>query len=231
MNDDSSEATSAVQPEGVPSWPSPPPTRPGRLRRRTATIATVGGLTAGGMLGGFVVSHAAGTISASPSTSAISSTSSGGATSASDSTTAAGTSTPAPSGSTPRSAGSNENATHEQGETAQRETAENSGHFPGPGGGPGGPHGLGAEDQQVVASAIGITTAQLTTELTGGKTIAQVAQAHGADVNTLISAWVASENKEIDDRVTSGQLSKAQGDQMKAGTQQRITDEVNGTRH
>ncbi|HEY6380034.1 MAG TPA: hypothetical protein VI316_12730 [Candidatus Dormibacteraeota bacterium] len=229
MTDDSSEKASAARPEGAPSSASAPPSRPGRLRRRTAAVATVGGLAVGGALGGLVVSHAAATPGATPSANAGSSASSSSeSTSAGGSTSAAATTTP--STSTPKAGGSNENATHEQGETAQRETAENSGQFHGPGGGPGGQHGLSAEDQQVVATAIGITTAQLTTELSGGKTIAQVAQAHGADVNTLISAWVASENKEIDDRVTSGQLSKAQGDQMKAATQQRITDEVNGSR-
>jgi len=98
--------------------------------------------------------------------------------------------------------------------------------FGGPHGGPGGAQG---EDAQVVATAIGITVTQLQTDLSGGKTIAQVATAHNVAVSTVISAWAASENQEIDARVASGQLTQAQADQMKSMTQQRITDVVNGT--
>ena len=46
----------------------------------------------------------------------------------------------------------------------------------------------------------------------------------------MINALVASENKEIDQRVSSGQITAAQGTQQKTQTQQRVTDEVNGTR-
>ena len=112
----------------------------------------------------------------------------------------------------------------------QRATDEVNGTGHGPGG-PGGhgPGGMQGEDQELVAGAIGITAAQLQTELASGKTIAQVAQAHGVSVDTVISKWVASENQEIDDRVKAGQLTQAQADQQKAQTQQRVTDEVNGT--
>jgi hypothetical protein len=104
----------------------------------------------------------------------------------------------------------------------------------GPRGGFGGGHGPGglqSEDLSLVAGVIGISSSDLQTALQNGQTIAAVAKAHSVDVNTVISAWVASENKEIDDRVSSGQITKAQGDQMKTQTQQRVTDEVNGTFH
>ena len=41
---------------------------------------------------------------------------------------------------------------------------------------------------------------------------------------------MASENSEIDQRVASGQITAAQATQEKSQTQQRVTDEVNGTR-
>jgi len=110
----------------------------------------------------------------------------------------------------------------------QRVTDMVNGSFrggPGPGGGP----GPKSEDLSVVAGAIGISSSDLQTALRSGQTIAAVAKAHSVDVNTVISAWVASENKEIDDLVSSGQITKAQGDQMKTMTQQRVTDMVNGT--
>jgi hypothetical protein len=100
---------------------------------------------------------------------------------------------------------------------------------PGPQGGGACMHGLQSEDLSLVAGAIGISSSDLQTALQNGQTIAAVAKAHNVDVNKVISAWVASENKEIDDRVASGQITSAQATQMKQQTQQRITDEVNGT--
>lgn len=224
MNDDS-ERDSA---DALPSQPAPPSSRRphrGGLRRRTATIATMGGLTAGAVLGGMLVSHAA-----DSSSTASSSTSTGSANQPSGSTSSGSSSTSSGSSAASSSTGSNEDPTHEKGESAQREADENSGNFH-PGGGPrgAGRGGLQSEDTQVVATAIGITTTQLQTELSGGKTIAAVAKEHNADVDALISTWVASENKEIDDRVASGALTQAQATQDKANTQQRVTDEVNGT--
>jgi hypothetical protein len=62
----------------------------------------------------------------------------------------------------------------------------------------------------------------------GGKTIAAIATVHNVAPSAVISALAASENKEIDQRVSSGQITAAQGTQEKTQTQQRATDEVNG---
>jgi transposase-like protein len=116
-------------------------------------------------------------------------------------------------------------------QTTQRVTDMVNGTRPAHGpGGPGGPRGLQAEDQQVIATAIGISTTQLQTELSAGKTIAAVASEHNVTTAKVVSAWVASENSEIDKRVGSGEITAAQGTQEKTQTQQRVTDEVNGTR-
>ncbi len=96
--------------------------------------------------------------------------------------------------------------------------------------GPGGPRGMQGEDQQVIATAIGITTTQLQTELTAGKTVAAIATEHNVTAAKVISALVASENSEIDQRAASGQITAAQATEEKSQTQQRVTDEVNGTR-
>ncbi|MDQ6846686.1 MAG: hypothetical protein M3019_03760 [Candidatus Dormibacteraeota bacterium] len=99
----------------------------------------------------------------------------------------------------------------------------------GPVHGPGGP-GAQGEDQQVIATTIGITSMQLQTELTAGKTVAAIAANHGKTSADVISALVASENAEIDQRAASGQITAAQAAQDKTRTQQRVTDLVNGTR-
>lgn len=124
-------------------------------------------------------------------------------------------------------------ATQMKTQTTQRVTDMVNGVRPafgpgGPGGHGGGPGGQ-AEDQQVVATALGITTAQLQAETAAGKTIAAIAKAHSVDPNAVISALVASENKEIDARVAAGQMTAAEAAQAKAGTTQRVTAEVNGT--
>jgi hypothetical protein len=121
-------------------------------------------------------------------------------------------------------------ATQMKTQTTQRVTDLVNGTQPAHGpGGRGGPGGLQAEDQQVIATAIGITTTQLQTELTAGKTVAAIATEHSSTAAKVISALVASENSEIDQRVSSGQITAAQATQDKTMTQQRVTDEVNGT--
>jgi hypothetical protein len=79
------------------------------------------------------------------------------------------------------------------------------------------------------AAYIGITDAQLRTELESGKTLAQVAKAHGKTADGLIAAMVADEKKELDAAVTSGRITKAQEDQMVSNLKARITDLVNRT--
>ena len=83
------------------------------LGRRSAAAVTAAGLMTGGLLGGYVVSHAA-TASTSTATPAA-----GGSTS---------TGTTAPGGTFH----SNEDPTHEAGESAAREAQENSGQMPAP---------------------------------------------------------------------------------------------------
>jgi ribosomal protein S20 len=116
-------------------------------------------------------------------------------------------------------------------QTTQRVTDMVNGTKPAHGpGGPGGPRGMRAEDQQVIATAIGITATQLQTELTAGRTVAAIATDHNVTAATVVNALVSSENSEIDKSVSSGQITAAHGAQEKTQTQQRVTDEVNGTR-
>lgn len=53
------------------------------------------------------------------------------------------------------------------------------------------------------AKAIGISVDALRTELEAGKTIAEVAHAHGVDVNTVIDAMVKEATANIRDRITA----------------------------
>jgi hypothetical protein len=78
------------------------------------------------------------------------------------------------------------------------------------------------------ASYLGLTRAQLQTQLSQGKTLAQIAKAQDKSVDGLIDALVADEKKELDAAVKAGRLTRAQADQLLAGAKQRFTDLVNG---
>jgi hypothetical protein len=97
----------------------------------------------------------------------------------------------------------------------------------GPGGdmGRGGPRG--GASLGVVATAIGITEADLRTALHGGQTIAQVAQAHNVTADAVIAALVADQQSRLDKAVAAGTITQAQADQRKADATTRFTDMVN----
>ncbi len=90
------------------------------------------------------------------------------------------------------------------------------GHGGGERGGPGGPGSLDA-----AAKALGMTSADLMTELQSGKTLADVAQAKGVSQDAVKQAIVAAEKAEIDAAVTAGRLTVDQATQMKAQLDQR----------
>ena len=101
--------------------------------------------------------------------------------------------------------------------------------------GPGGHGGFGGgpnelvSDASVVAKAIGISEADLTTALQGGQTVAAVAKAHNVAVQTVIDALVADGKSELDAAVKAGTITQAQADAQAANLVQRVTDQVNGT--
>jgi hypothetical protein len=79
------------------------------------------------------------------------------------------------------------------------------------------------------AGYIGITEAQLRTELESGKSLAQVAKAHGKSVDGLIDALVAAAKDKLDNAVSAGRLTKAQETEMLSVLKDRITSAVNNT--
>jgi polyhydroxyalkanoate synthesis regulator phasin len=77
------------------------------------------------------------------------------------------------------------------------------------------------------ADYLGLTEAQLRNELSGGKTLAQVARDHGKSVDGLIDAMVAEAKSHLDDAVADGRITQSQADSILADLKQRITDRVN----
>jgi hypothetical protein len=82
---------------------------------------------------------------------------------------------------------------------------------------------------EAAARYIGVTQAQLRTELRAGKSLAQVAQAHGKSVDGLINALVADAKEKLDRAVSAGRITKAQADEMLGDLKDRITNLVNAT--
>jgi hypothetical protein len=98
-------------------------------------------------------------------------------------------------------------------------------------GGPGGPGGMhhGGHGLAAAATYLGLTEAQLRTQLESGKTLADVAKAtSGKTVDELIQAMVAAEKTELAQAVQSGRLTAAQEQQIRSELTQRVTDMVNG---
>jgi hypothetical protein len=94
-------------------------------------------------------------------------------------------------------------------------------------GGPGGPGpGPGA---QAIADYVGLTTAELRTQLTSGKTLAQVATAQGKTVDGLEAAIVADATTHLDADVAAGTITAAQEASRLADLKSHVDDMVNST--
>ncbi len=91
-----------------------------------------------------------------------------------------------------------------------------------------GPGGREAGAQEI-ADLLGLTPAQLRTELQSGKTLAQVAAAHGVAKQALIDSLVAAGQQRLTEAVAAGRLTQAQADARKAGLAAEVADRVDRT--
>ena len=102
---------------------------------------------------------------------------------------------------------------------------------PGPGGdgGPGGHMGPGAK-LEAAATALGLSTDELRTELEAGKTLADIADEKGVDQAVLVDALVAAEMTHLAEKVADGDLTQAQADERAAELEARVTDSLDKAR-
>jgi hypothetical protein len=82
---------------------------------------------------------------------------------------------------------------------------------------------------EAAAGYIGITETRLRTELENGKSLAQVATAHGKSVDGLTNALYADAKKRLEDAVSAGRLTQAQETEMLGVLKSHLTEMVNGT--
>lgn len=80
------------------------------------------------------------------------------------------------------------------------------------------------------AKALGMTEAELKTELQAGKSIADVAKAKNVDLDKVIAALTAGFKAHLDEEVKSGEHTQAEADAKLAEFKTRLDDMVNGVR-
>jgi hypothetical protein len=79
------------------------------------------------------------------------------------------------------------------------------------------------------SSYLGISAAQLFTDIRSGKTLAQIANStSGKSASGLIAAMVAAQKSQLDAAVKSGRITQAMADQIEANLKARVTQMVNG---
>ena len=80
---------------------------------------------------------------------------------------------------------------------------------------------------KVAADTIGVKPAELRSDIKGGQSVADVANAKGISVDTVVNAVVKDASARIDQAVTNGKLTQAQADAAKAKLPTRVTELVN----
>jgi predicted DNA-binding protein (UPF0251 family) len=91
-----------------------------------------------------------------------------------------------------------------------------------------GHHGSFGAKLDAAASYLGLTEAELRTQLEAGKSLADVAKAQGKSVSGLVDALLAAAKAKVADAVKNGHLTQAEADDLISGLKDRITDLVNG---
>ncbi len=90
-------------------------------------------------------------------------------------------------------------------------------------------HKGGGPSLGVAATFLGLTQAELRTELESGKSLADVATANGKSVDGLKQALTAAMTEKLAAAVKAGKLTQAQADEKQAGLTAHLDDLVNGT--
>ena len=125
--------------------------------------------------------------------------------------------------------------TKEQGDAMKARAAAGGVPFFGGGGhhgggfGHGGPGHGGPASLDAAAKYLGLTEAQLHTQLESGKTLAEIAKAQGKTVDGLEKALTAATKTKLDAAVKAGTITQAQADELLKRTTDHLDDLVNGT--
>ncbi|HEY5024681.1 MAG TPA: hypothetical protein VII76_06875 [Acidimicrobiales bacterium] len=86
---------------------------------------------------------------------------------------------------------------------------------------------LARDTVRISAKTIGITPKDLLSTLRSGQSIAEVAQAHNVDVQTVVSALVQAADTQVGQAVDNHKLTQAQADKIEAVLLEAVTKVVN----
>ncbi|MGI9602696.1 MAG: hypothetical protein ACR2QE_12475 [Acidimicrobiales bacterium] len=86
----------------------------------------------------------------------------------------------------------------------------------------------GGCDLDEAAAAIGIDEADLRAAVDSGGTIADVAEANGVDADVVIDAMVEAKTERISEKVAEGRITQEEANEKLAELEARTTDRVNG---
>lgn len=78
-------------------------------------------------------------------------------------------------------------------------------------------------DTDIIAEKLGMTVDELKAELKDGKTVAELAQAKGVELQVIVDALVASQAERLQQAVTNGRITQEQADQMLNAMKERLT--------
>ena len=84
--------------------------------------------------------------------------------------------------------------------------------------------GRGGVSLTTIAGALGMTEAELRTELQSGKSVADVAGAKGVSLDTVIAAIVDEQAKQLSAAVAAGRITQAQADAALANLKENLPE-------
>jgi len=120
--------------------------------------------------------------------------------------------------------------TKAQGEAMKARSAEGGVPFFGGGGHRGGGFGHhGGASLDAAAKYLGLTEAELHTQLESGKTLAEIAKAQGKTVDGLKKALTDATKTKLDAAVKAGTITQAQADELLKRATDHLDDRINGT--
>jgi hypothetical protein len=89
--------------------------------------------------------------------------------------------------------------------------------------------GGGMNVVDAAAKALNMTSDELIKQVTGGTTVAKIAETKGVALNTVVDAVVKELSAKLDAAVTAGKMTQADADAKKATLTKMVTDFANGT--
>lgn len=86
----------------------------------------------------------------------------------------------------------------------------------------------GGEKIETIAEVLGLTTDELRSELAGGATVAELAEANGVSIDTVTDALLVQLSERVAEHVADGDFTQAEADERLADAEERIDGFVNG---